>query len=108
MRKDFGKHWPNEDIDNALGAKYFIAYFDGDGNKKVSLAEYEEKIKSDQRKMSAVRKKPDGRRRDPGVGWILDFNNDGIVSRNELDRAPDVLEAGPEALHKVPIPEKEL
>lgn len=24
--------------------------------------------------------KPEGRKRDPSIAWILDFNNDGIVS----------------------------
>lgn len=37
----------------------------------------------------------EGRKRDPGFAWILDFNNDGIVSVQEMDAADKVLENDP-------------
>lgn len=40
-------------------------------------------------------KKVEGRKRDPGFAWILDFNNDGIVSVQEMDAADKVLESDP-------------
>lgn len=38
------------------------------------------------------------RGRDPGVAWILDFNNDGIVSFDELNNADEMLENEPSLL----------
>lgn len=42
--------------------------------------------------------KTDGRKRDPGFAWILDFNNDGVVSMQEMDAADQVLEGEPAIL----------
>lgn len=80
-------------------------YFDGNGDEKVQLDEF---TRIFQRDMSAMeeaakaRKKAAGgakikeaRKRDPGFGWILDFNNDGIVSVQEMDAADQVLQGEP-------------
>lgn len=45
--------------------------------------------------VSSNNKKIEGRKRDPGFAWILDFNNDGIVSVEETDSADSVLENDP-------------
>lgn len=97
MRKDFGKSWPNDDIDNVVASKYFVKYFDSNEDNKVDLPEYESKMNSDEKEMNKIsaKDKPQGRKRDPGLGWILDFNNDGIVTMAELDAAPELLEKGP-------------
>jgi len=42
--------------------------------------------------------KIEGRKRDPGLQWILDFNNDGIVSVQEMDNADKILEGNPAIL----------
>ena len=33
-----------------------------------------------------------GRLRDPGLAWILDFDNDGVVTYEENDEAADRIE----------------
>lgn len=43
-------------------------------------------------------KSKNGRSRDPGVAWILDFNNDGTVSYEELDSADQVIQEEPKRL----------
>ena len=98
MRKEYGKHWHNEDIDNKYAAKYYVQYFDQSGDNKVSLDEFKQIMARDQKMMATIKKKPKGRRRDPGLAWILDFNNDGIVTAEELDEAPELLEEGPKKL----------
>lgn len=95
LRKEFGKHWHNEDIDNVLAAKYFVAYFDADGDGKVSALEYVRRMNEDEERAKGVAKRPEGRKRDPGVAWILDFNNDGVVTMEEMDRAPEVFQKPP-------------
>jgi hypothetical protein len=39
--------------------------------------------------------KQNGRKRDPNVAWILDFNNDGIVSMEEIEAADTILQNEP-------------
>ncbi|VDK42198.1 unnamed protein product [Anisakis simplex] len=97
MKKDFGKTWTNEDIDPVTAAKYYIKYFDADGDGKVDLKEFRAVMERDMATMAANKpdKKIEGRTRDPGIAWILDFNNDGIVSVQENDRADEVLEGEP-------------
>lgn len=97
MRKEFGKTWPNEDIDNVVASKYYVKYFDANGDGKVDLSEFKAVMQRDQATMSSTPKsrKPDGRKRDPGIGWILDFNNDGIVTLEEMDSAAEVFEGAP-------------
>uniref|UniRef100_A0A915B1N1 peptidylprolyl isomerase n=1 Tax=Parascaris univalens TaxID=6257 RepID=A0A915B1N1_PARUN len=102
MKKDFGKTWSNEDIDTVVAAKYYIKYFDADGDGKVDLKEFRAIMERDLATMAANKpeKKIEGRKRDPGIAWILDFNNDGIVSVQENDRAAEVLEGKPAILPK--------
>jgi hypothetical protein len=38
------------------------------------------------------------RKRDPGLEWIIDFNNDGIVTREEIDSADSVFAGEPNLL----------
>ena len=45
-------------------------------------------------------KMEDGRKRDPGLAWILDFNNDGIVSVQEMESADQVFQGEPAVLPK--------
>lgn len=93
LNKEFGKVWPNDEIDNVLAAKYFIRYYDRNGDRKVSIQEYREKTAEDEQKIKSIRsKKPEGRRRDPGIMGLLDFNLDGIVTRTETDSAPEIFE----------------
>lgn len=98
VRKEFGKHLPNEDLDQNLLAKYFVKYYDRDGDNKVSVQEYSAAMKEDIAKAKSFRWKPDGRNRDPGVMWVVDFNGDGTVDALELDAAPDIVERGESAL----------
>jgi len=102
LRKDFGKSWPSDDIDNVLASKYFVEYFDSNEDNKVDLQEYQNKMESDEKEMNKIsaKNKPQGRKRDPGLGWILDFNNDGIVTMSELDAAPNLFEKGPSSVHE--------
>jgi len=47
MHQDFGKSWPNEDIDDVIAARYFLNYFDQNNNGKITFDEYETKMKQD-------------------------------------------------------------
>lgn len=42
----------------------------------------------------------EGLKREPGFGWILDFNNDGYVSVAEMDAADQVLQGEPAIMPK--------
>ncbi len=53
------------------------------------------RMNEDTKEMSRGGKKPKGRKRDPDVGWILDFNNDGVVTFEEVDNAPEILARPP-------------
>jgi hypothetical protein len=73
----------------------------------VDFGEFEKVMQRDQTEMDAAKetqvatkgsKKVSKRGRDPGVAWILDFNNDGIVSYDELDSADQVLQEEPQRL----------
>ncbi|VDL70977.1 unnamed protein product [Nippostrongylus brasiliensis] len=98
MRKEFGKTWKNEDIDNAEAVKYYIKYFDANGDGAVDEQEFTKVMERDEALMEQAKPTEKGRKRDPGVAWILDFNNDGIVSYKESDNASDLLEKGPTLL----------
>ncbi len=96
IRKEFGKTWSNEDIDNVHAAKYFIRYFDVNGDDKIDLSEYKSITRRDQTISETTKKSTNdvGRKRDPGIAWIVDLNNDGIVTLNEWKQAADVFEKG--------------
>jgi len=98
VRKEFGKKLPTDDIEDAIAAKYYIKYFDANGDGKISLEEYVSRMTLDEEKMKKNHKKSSHdkavRHRDPGIGWILDFDNDGIISMDELDGAEQILAAG--------------
>jgi FKBP-type peptidyl-prolyl cis-trans isomerase len=112
MRKEFGKTWKNEDIDNILAARYYILYFDANSDSKISFEEFKQIIERDQATMETAakqktqiaeskngnKKQKEGRKRDPGFAWILDFNNDGIVSIEENDMADQVFQGAPAIL----------
>ncbi|UMM13984.1 hypothetical protein L5515_001991 [Caenorhabditis briggsae] len=98
MKKEFGKTWKNEDIDNVSAANYYIKYFDGNGDGNVTESEWLKTMDRDQKLMNESKTKEKGRKRDPGIGWILDFDNDGIVSYKENDEADEKFEAGPQIL----------
>lgn len=109
MRKEFGKGWPNEDIDPVLAARYYVKYFDWNGDGKVQLHEFKRVFERDlaameeatkRRTKSKQRMPEEGRKRDPGFAWILDFNNDGLVSVQEMDAADQVLQGEPAILPK--------
>jgi len=97
MKKDYGKVWSNEDIDEVIAAKYYIRYFDGDGDGAVTFNEWKTVTERDMATMAAQQSKApvEGLKRDPGIGWILDFNNDGIVTLQEMDLAPEAFEGQP-------------
>ncbi|CAD5206361.1 unnamed protein product [Bursaphelenchus okinawaensis] len=105
QKRMYGKSWKNEDIDNVLAARYYVKYFDVDGDTKVSQEEFTEIMNRDIKEMESKavalsndKNRPKGKRRDPGVAWILDFNNDGIVSYEENDSADVVLQSDPKRL----------
>uniref|UniRef100_A0A8R1DKK2 peptidylprolyl isomerase n=2 Tax=Caenorhabditis japonica TaxID=281687 RepID=A0A8R1DKK2_CAEJA len=98
MRKEFGKTWKNEDIDNVTAAKYYITYFDVNGDGAVSENEWRTVMERDQKLMDDSKSKEKGKKRDPAIGWILDFDNNGVVTYKENDEAADRFEAGPNIL----------
>uniref|UniRef100_A0A914MJ89 peptidylprolyl isomerase n=1 Tax=Meloidogyne incognita TaxID=6306 RepID=A0A914MJ89_MELIC len=101
MLKEFGKAWPNEDIDPVLASKYYIKYFDANNDGIINISEFKYIFERDLSIMESKRKnknKIEGRKRDPGLQWILDFNNDGIVSVQEMDNADKILEGNPAIL----------
>lgn len=87
-------------------------YFDINGDKKVDLNEFRRVIERDEAVMAAAKAvddtallktnekatKRDGLKREPGIEWILDFNNDGYVSVQEMDAADQVLQGEPAIL----------
>uniref|UniRef100_A0A0K0DH70 peptidylprolyl isomerase n=1 Tax=Angiostrongylus cantonensis TaxID=6313 RepID=A0A0K0DH70_ANGCA len=98
MKKDYGKTWKNEDIDNVSAVKYYIRYFDINGDGDIDEEEFTRVMNRDEAIMEHTKSKEKGRKRDPGLAWILDFDNDGVVSYTEVDSAPEFLEKGPERL----------
>uniref|UniRef100_A0A914EEJ2 peptidylprolyl isomerase n=1 Tax=Acrobeloides nanus TaxID=290746 RepID=A0A914EEJ2_9BILA len=102
MRKEFGKTWSNEDIDNVMAAKYYIKYFDINGDAKIVYEEFSKVMERDMAAMESAKAlrtksktKQNGRKRDPNVAWILDFNNDGIVSMEEIEAADTIIQNEP-------------
>ncbi|KAK6731715.1 hypothetical protein RB195_007902 [Necator americanus] len=96
--KQYGKSWKNEDIDDISAVKYYVKYFDINGDGIVDEKEFIRVMERDQATMDQSKSNAKGRKRDPGVAWILDFNNDGIASYTEVDDAPEILEKGPTLL----------
>ncbi|CAI4230939.1 unnamed protein product [Auanema sp. JU1783] len=95
--KKYGKVWKNPDIDNVIAARYYVKYFDIDGDGKVSRDEFKTIMDRDEKIMDAItkNKKISGRQRDPGFAWILDFNNDGIITMEEDNEADTKLTDDP-------------
>ncbi|CAD5209071.1 unnamed protein product [Bursaphelenchus xylophilus] len=105
QKKQYGKTWKNEDIDNVLAARYYIKYFDVNEDSKISLEEFKEVMNRDIKEMESKelavaggKQKSKGKKRDPSIAWILDFNNDGIISYEENDSADVILQSAPERL----------
>uniref|UniRef100_A0A183BNW3 peptidylprolyl isomerase n=1 Tax=Globodera pallida TaxID=36090 RepID=A0A183BNW3_GLOPA len=108
MRREFGKRLPNQDIDTGLAVRYYVKYFDVNGDGKVELEEFRRVFRRDLAEMTTLREKSEigrntfgtGRKRDPGLAWVLDFNNDGIVTAEELNSADRMIRNGPKLLPK--------
>lgn len=98
MKKEFGKTWKNENIDNISAVAYYIKYFDVNGDGNVTEQEWLKVMERDQKLINESKTKEKGRKRDPGIGWILDFDNDGVVSYKENDEADERFEAEPTLL----------
>jgi len=114
LKSEYGKKWRNEDIDNVLAVRYYIKYFDANHDNKVDSEEFERVMQRDLAEMEAAKakqteistkkkrnernEKSSKRGRDPGVAWILDFDNDGVVSYDELDSADQILQEEPKRL----------
>ncbi|VDP07130.1 unnamed protein product [Soboliphyme baturini] len=106
LEEEYGKHWPSADIDTELAARYFIQYFDANNDDRVERLEYVERMEKD---LTIVKKKQSnvkGRRRDPDVMWILDFDADGIVSVEEIGKAAQVIERGYQPTDEKPTRER--
>lgn len=67
---------------NTKAIAIIYRYFDANGDQKIDIDEFRFVTDRDMKAMAAQPKetKPKGRLRDPGIAWILDFNNDGIVT----------------------------
>ncbi|TKR92356.1 hypothetical protein L596_007027 [Steinernema carpocapsae] len=106
MKKDFGKTWTNQDIDSVHAARYYIKYFDVNEDEKITFEEFKTITQRDEEKMDEAERQgklpQDSRKRDPGLGWILDFNSDGVVSVAEMDSAAEALEGEPATKPKMP------
>lgn len=50
------------------------------GDGIVTEVEWLKIMDRDEKLINDKKTKEKGRKRDPGIGWILDFDNDGIVS----------------------------
>uniref|UniRef100_A0A5S6QAA8 peptidylprolyl isomerase n=1 Tax=Trichuris muris TaxID=70415 RepID=A0A5S6QAA8_TRIMR len=108
-KDEYGKAHTGFGINPREMATYFLGYFDLDADGKVSQSEYEEKLAADIRQMGEKGKNTvSGRQRDPSVGWILDFNGDGIVDYNELTSAKEILHAGFNAIKNESLSKEEL
>ncbi|GMT27944.1 hypothetical protein PFISCL1PPCAC_19241, partial [Pristionchus fissidentatus] len=96
IKEKYGKGWKNADVDNVLAAKYFVRYFDQNNNAAIDFAEFQSTIEKDQKEMEAKKsgKLPKGSKRKHGFEWILDFDNDGIVSEKEIEESADRIEKG--------------
>uniref|UniRef100_A0AC35U933 Peptidylprolyl isomerase n=1 Tax=Rhabditophanes sp. KR3021 TaxID=114890 RepID=A0AC35U933_9BILA len=95
----YGKQWPSEDIDKIQAAKYYIKYFDQNNDGHVDLSEYTNTINRDQGEINEAKsKKREGKivgiRREPGLWWILDLNNNGFIENEEIQKAYHVFEKG--------------
>ncbi|GMR52892.1 hypothetical protein PMAYCL1PPCAC_23087, partial [Pristionchus mayeri] len=96
LKEKYGKGWKNNDVDNVLAAKYFVRYFDQNNNASVDFAEFQSTIEKDQNEMENKKtgKQPKGLKRKHGLEWLLDFNNDGVVTNKEIDESADRFEKG--------------
>lgn len=107
----------------------FLRYFDVNSNGIVEASEFARVFRRDLAAMEAARKTNSGksftkknffkkillghcllgrkkksqgilRKRDPGLGWVMDFNNDGTVEPDEVEEAPKTMEKTPKLLPK--------
>lgn len=97
QKKQYGKSWKNEDVDNVLAVNYYLKYFGANKDGQISLEQFKEVMNRDIKEMESKEdtKKPKGRKRDPGVAWILDVDNDGVVSYDENDSADALVQSEP-------------
>ncbi|KAK6049065.1 EF hand [Cooperia oncophora] len=51
MRKEYGKTWKNEDIDNTTAVKYYIRYFDINGDGEIDEEEFVKVMSRDEAAM---------------------------------------------------------
>ncbi|KRX76530.1 Uncharacterized protein T06_12854 [Trichinella sp. T6] len=75
-------------------AKYFIDYFADNSEKTVSKQQYESRMSADLKLAGSKKTKAGGSRREPGLGWIFDFDNDGSVTYDELSKASMIFKSG--------------
>ncbi|KRZ22516.1 Uncharacterized protein T4B_8932 [Trichinella pseudospiralis] len=94
LREEYGKSWRGYNVDDREMAKYFIDYFADNSAKTVSKQQYESRMSADLKLASSKKAKASGNRREPGLGWIFDFDNDGSVTYDELSKASMIFKSG--------------
>ncbi|KRY29524.1 Uncharacterized protein T01_9765, partial [Trichinella spiralis] len=94
LREEYGKSWRGYNIDDQEMAKYFIDYFADNSAKTVSKQQYESRMSADLKLAGSKKTKAGGSRREPGLGWIFDFDNDGSVTYDELSKASMIFKSG--------------
>ena len=55
MRKMYGKHWHNDDIDNVEACAYWVRYFDSNADGKITKEEFVTRMKADLKRMAAIK-----------------------------------------------------
>ncbi|GMS99993.1 hypothetical protein PENTCL1PPCAC_22168, partial [Pristionchus entomophagus] len=96
LKEKYGKGWRNNEVDNVLAAKYFLRYFDQNNNASIDFAEFQSTIEKDEKEMEMKKsgKLPKGLKRKHGLAWVLDFNNDGVVTDKEIEESAERFEKG--------------
>uniref|UniRef100_A0A915DSL2 peptidylprolyl isomerase n=1 Tax=Ditylenchus dipsaci TaxID=166011 RepID=A0A915DSL2_9BILA len=91
LRREFGKTWSNEDIDNVMAAKYYIKYFDANSDGKVDFNEFQRVIQRDMATIAASRSSTD-------MQTANKAKSSKKVDVQEMDAADQVLEGEPAIL----------